>query len=138
MTLTLFDILQFLYDASKVGQPMQRWLCLSLGTWHPYKQACSVIWQHWAERTFGPLFNHIIPGANFNYKARLPTICTFMSYVRMAYPHIKLNLKSAIETKKAKLTDNDVIAYSHLVDLKKLCEYFIPVVPQSLFGIAGC
>ena len=126
-------IVQFLYDASRVGEPMQRWLCLTLGTWHPYKQACTVVWQHWAQRIFGPLWNHLIPGANFMSKARLPSICTLLTYVRLAYPHFKRQLSSAIRTSRARVTDNEVVAFTNLVDLKKLCEYFIPVVSMNFF-----
>ena len=117
---------QFFFDASGVGAPMRSWLCVQLGTWHPYKQANTVVWTHWAERVFGPLFNELIPNANFNKKAGLATVASFLTFVRLAYPSFQSELQAAIERVRA--NDQDVIAMSHLRDIKKLVEFFIPAV----------
>ena len=87
---------QFFFDASGVGAPMRGWLCVQLGTWHPYKQANTVIWTHWAPRVFGPLFNELIPNANFNKKAGLSTVASFLTFVRLAYPSFRSELQAAI------------------------------------------
>ena len=105
---------------------MRSWLCVQLGTWHPYKQANTVVWTHWAERVFGPLFNELIPNANFNKKAGLSTVASFLTFVRLAYPSFRSELQAAIERVRA--SDQDVIAMSHLRDIKKLVEFFIPAV----------
>ena len=57
-------LLQFMFDLSNVGRPMRGWLCVQLGTWHPYKQANCVLWSHWGPTIFGPLFHELIPNAN--------------------------------------------------------------------------
>ena len=46
--------MQFIYDASGVGTPTGAWLCVTLGVWHPYKQANSVVWSHWGPPLLPP------------------------------------------------------------------------------------
>jgi len=135
------ECVQFLYDKSDVGLPMRSWLCLSFGTWHAYKQVCSVIWDHWSERVFAPLFHHLIPNANFRRSARLSSIATMMNYVRLAYPSFKEQLKRATRYHKRRSAAQDKVATSHLRDLRKLFEFFIPVVYVSqsfMFNILLC
>ncbi len=104
---------------------MRSWLHVQLGTWHIYKQANTVVWKHWSERIFAPLFHDLIPDANFNKKARLTTISVFLTYVRLSYPSFRDELNAALKS----VTDaNQRVAISHLRDLKKLCEFAIPVV----------
>ena len=117
---------QFLYDMSQVGKPMRSWLCVQLGTWHPYKQANQVVWQHWGPRVFAPLFHEVISDANFNKKARLATIACFLTYVRLAYPSFKAQLFQAYD--QVKRLGTNPVGVSHLRDLVKLLEFFIPVV----------
>ena len=105
---------------------MRQLLSLQLGTWHPYKQANVVLWNHWGPRVFAPLFHELIPDANFNAKASLTTIVTFLTYVRLAYPGFKSNLDETL--KEVLEAQQDAIAVSHLRDLRKLCEFFIPTV----------
>lgn len=119
-------LLQFMFDLSNVGRPMRGWLCVQLGTWHPYKQANCVLWSHWGPTIFGPLFHELIPNANFNKKAKLSTIVKFLNIVRLSYPSWKADLKSAL--KKAMAKNVDVVAISHFRDLTKLMEFFIPAV----------
>ena len=114
-----------MWDESGVGKPMKSWLCVQLGTWHPYKQANTVIWSHWGSRIFGPLFNELIPNANFNKKARLATIVKFLTIVRMAFPEFRRDLIVAVNSTSG---GRDRLAHSHLYDLLKLLLFFIPVV----------
>ena len=107
---------------------MRGWLCVQLGTWHPYKQANGVLWSHWGPTVFGPLFNELIPDANFNKKAKLSTIVKFLNTVRLSYPHWKSDLNSAL--KDVQSVNVDAVAISHYRDLTKLMEFFIPVVSQ--------
>ena len=108
---------------------MRQWLCVQLGTWHPYKQANTVVWSHWGPRIFAPLFNEMIADANFNKKARLTTIACFLTYVRLAYPLFRRQLTEAMRSVKA--LGMDKVGLSHLRDLQKLCQFFIPVVSAS-------
>ena len=122
--------MQFMFDLSNVGAPMRGWLCVQLGTWHPYKQANCVLWSHWGPTIFGPLFNELIPNANFNKKAKLSTVVKFLNMVRLSYPSWKSELQSALRDAEAK--NVDTVAISHMRDLTKLMEFFIPVVSVLL------
>ena len=114
-----------MYDKSDVGLAMRSWLTVTLGTWHPYKQATQVVWKHWSKRVFAPLFHDLIPNANFNPNAKLATVATFFTYVRLAYPHFKDQLTAARTECKSK---DDRIGVSNLSDLMRLLEFFLPVV----------
>ena len=119
-----------MFDASGCGRTMRDWFNVQLGTWHIYKQANTVVWSHWASRVFAPLFHELIPEANFTKTAKLTTIATFLTYVRLAYPHFRQQLDDAIASTFER---KDLVAGSHLRDLKKLCQFFIPVVRPMIF-----
>ena len=109
-----------------MGRPLGKWLCLTLGVWHPFKQASSVIWKTWGQRILGPYFNHVCPDANFFETAKLGTVTTYLSYIRLAYPLFKKELKLAItETQTNQINQ---VPVSNLRDLRDLCEFFIPTV----------
>ena len=74
--------LQIIFDASGVGTPTGAWLCVTLGVWHPCKQANTVVWDQWGPRFLAPFFNDIVPGSNFQCKARLITIITYFTHIR--------------------------------------------------------
>ena len=111
---------------------MRQWLSVQLGTWHTYNQANTVIWSHWGPRIFAPLFNELIPNSNFNRKARLPTVALFLSYARLAYPSFRKQLDEAMKTVSARNMDREGL--SQLRDIKKLLQFFIPVVRYLLSG----
>lgn len=119
-----------MYDPSGVGRGMRKWAVVTLGTWHPYKQANTLIWHHWAARVFAPLFHDLIPQSKFHLSARLVSITAHLSYVRLAYPMFKAELTEAINFCTDK--GNRIVELSHLQDLKNLCEFFIPVVSASI------
>ena len=54
---------------------------MTLGIWHPYKQANSVVWSHWGARFLAPYFRHLIPNSDFS---ALVTIVTYFTYIRLA------------------------------------------------------
>ena len=118
--------LQFIYDASGVGTAMGAWLCVTLGVWHPYKQANTVVWSHWGPRFLAPFFNHFVPGANFTGKARLITIITYFTYIRLAAPSFATQLQDAIKAARADRARPLALAY--LLDLRTLVFFCIPVV----------
>jgi hypothetical protein len=115
-----------LYDSSKVCDSMRQWFTVTLGSWHPYKQANLIVWGHWGQRWFGPLFHDLIPNGKFFKSPRLITVATFFTYVRLAYPYFRNDLKNAMAKSKG---DTQVPAtYAALLDLHQLLEFFIPVV----------
>jgi hypothetical protein len=85
-----------------------------------------VVWRRWAKRYFGPLFNALIPGANFFVKPKLRVICTFLTYCRMAYPRFRSKLREAITLARQDIEHPNVQVA--LLDLQQLMEFFIPVV----------
>ena len=125
-------LLQFMYDLSGVGKPMRQWMVVQLGTWHPYKQANTVVWSHWGPRVFAPLFNELVSNANFNRKARLSTIIRFFTIVRLAYDSFRDDLDDAV--RKLKQNNTKPIATAILRDLKKLLVFYIPVVISLCFA----
>ena len=58
--------------------------------------------------------------------AKLGTVTTYLSYIRLAYPLFKKELKLAItETQTNQINQ---VPVSNLRDLRDLCEFFIPTV----------
>ena len=119
-------LLQFIYDSSGVGRGIGAWLCVCLGTWHPYKQANTVVWCHWAARFIAPFFNHLVPKSNFRKKARLVSICSFLTYIRLAAPSFATQLHDAIKAARKMPSKPLILAY--LLDLRDLLHFAIPVV----------
>ena len=115
---------------------MRQWLVVQLGTWHPYKQANTLIWSHWGPRIFAPLFNELIGNANFKRKAKLSTIVKFLTIVRLSYPSFRQTLDTALKTTQS--ANVDLVAISHLRDLKKLLVFFIPVVSHNSVILLKC
>jgi len=120
------SVVQFIYDSSGVGRGTGAWLCVTLGIWHPYKQANTVMWGHWGPRFLAPYFNHVVPSANFRRSARLITIITYLTYIRLAAPDIAQQLQEAIIAAR-KLPDKPLIL-AYLLDLRTLIFFCIPVV----------
>ena len=118
-----------MYDRSGVGVSMRNWLCVTLGVWHPYKQANNVLWNHFGPRFLAPYYNHMVPGANFSKKAKLVTIITYFTYMRLAYPSLKPDLCDAIQRAKTKRTNPKIL--NTLLDLQAIFEFFLPVVGFS-------
>ena len=116
--------MQFTYDASGVGTPTDAWLCVTLGVWHPYKQANSVVWSHWGPRFLAPY--HIVPGSNFSTGARLITIISYFTYIRLTAPSFAVQLQDAI--KAARALRERPLALAYLLDLRTLVFFCIPVV----------
>ena len=89
-----------------------------------YKQANSLVWNHWARRFLAPYFHHLVPGSNFSRSARLVTIATF--FIRQAVPRIAAELLAAI--KKARLMRDKPLVLAYLLDLRDMLYFCIPVV----------
>jgi hypothetical protein len=118
-----------MYDSSDVGEATGGWLCVTLGIWHPYKQANTVVWSHWGARFLAPSFHHMVPASNFYASARLVTVISFFTYVRLALPDIARELQEAITAARMDRAKPLVLAY--LLDLRDLLFFAIPVVIKS-------
>ena len=130
-------LVQFVFDSSGVGKGTGEWLCVTLGVWHPYKQANTVVWSHWGPRFLAPYFNHVVPGSNFRSKARLITIITYFTFIRLAAPSFAKQLQDAI--KAARALRQRPLALDYLLDLRTLVFFCIPVVAVlRISSCAGC
>ena len=74
----------------------------------------------------GPYFNHLIPNSNFSVGARLVTIVTYFTYIRLALPDFAAELQAAI--KKARKLPAKPLILAYLLDLRDLLYFPIPVV----------
>ena len=119
-----------------MGVATGAWLSVTLGLWHPYKQANSVVWSHWGPRYLAPYFHHLVPGSNFSGGARLITIITYFTYIRLAAPSFAQQLQDAI--KAARALRQRPLALDYLLDLRTLVFFCIPVVtaPRPLVARA--
>ena len=80
----------------------------------------------------------MVPASNFYASARLVTIISFFTYMRLALPDIAQELQDAIKVARTKLAKPLILAY--LVDLRDLLFYAIPVVgcPYSCCEYEWC
>ena len=85
-----------------------------------------MVWGHWGPRFLAPFFNDIVPGSNFQGKARLITIITYFACIRLAAPSFAKQLQGAIKTARADRARPLVLSY--LLDQRILVLFCIPVV----------
>ena len=85
-----------------------------------------MVWCHWAARFIAPFFNHLVPKSNFRKKARLVSICSFLTYIRLAVPSFATQLHDAIKAARKMPSKPLILAY--LLDLRDLLHFAIPVV----------
>ena len=121
--LCVFD--QIAYDVSGAGLLFRETFGLTLGWWHCYKQANLILWRFAGPHFLWPMFHALIPRSAIRKTPKLVTIATFLSYVRLAYPRFRVQLAEAINNPA--VTDNNK---RHLINLKRLCEFFIPAVSE--------
>ena len=115
-----------MYDTSGCGNLRKR--CVSLlGLWHSYKQANFLIWRRFASTIMAPLFHNLFPTSQFFIKpTTLTQIVNLLTIIRMAYPDFREALLAAIDDVNID-RENRVMA----VNLRDLCEFFIPVVTNN-------
>ena len=114
------------------------WMCVSLGTWHVFKHLCFVAWREWSPTVMGPLWHHLWPQAKFRYKPRLQTVNTVLTYLRLAYPAVRTELKGLLEFYQTEQKREDADwaqASANLISLHSLLEFFIPVVTLCVLDI---
>lgn len=94
-----------------------------LGTWHIYKMASTCVWRMFGADFIAPLFHDFFPKTLFPWNPRLVLSTRIFSLIRLTYPTFRNELKEALE--KEALPEVERI---HLVNLRSLCEWFIPRV----------
>lgn len=104
-----------------------------LGTWHVQKMASTCVWRMAAADFIAPLFHEFFPSSPFPWGPRLVLSTRIFSLIRLSYPSFRTELNAALA--KEALTN---IQRRHLVNLRALCEWFIPKVPSFLSGPVCC
>lgn len=99
-----------------------------LGTWHVMKMASTCVWRMAASDFIAPLFHQFFPNIPFPASPRLVLSTKIFSLIRLAYPSFREQLNNALQ--KEALSD---IQKGHLVNLRSLCEWFIPKVEPFMF-----
>ena len=81
------------------------------------------IWTVYVRIFFAPMFHALFPADKCYVKKKLKTVTSFFIYCRLAYPSFKPLLKQVLKNPELNLDMRSV-----LLNLKDLCEYFIPQV----------
>lgn len=104
------------------------WFGPTLGAWHSYKQANAIIFRMFQSEFFTQLHFTMFPGQPFFFgQKKLSKNVMLFSWIRLAYPHIRSNLHNAITSMERSNTRAQA-GYRHLLNLRFLCEWLIPVV----------
>ena len=125
-----------MYDKSRCGSRLRKFMSVSLAWWHNYKWATNMIARVFSSDFFVPLYHHIFPDRQCNIsKLSHTALVTFCSYIRLAYPSFRIQLQNALT---GDISNRQRILLTNLMDL---CEFFIPVVHmlilyvQELYGV---
>lgn len=104
------------------------WFGPTMGSWHSYKQANAVMFKMFQFEFFVHLHFHMFPGQPFysNQKKLSKNVMIF-SWIRLAYPTFRSALLDSI-TGMERSNSTALAGYRHLLNLKFLCEWMIPVV----------
>jgi len=105
---------------------MRPWFNIKLGTWHIYKQCCSVLWDSFGPQFFGPLYHALLPNFSVRRKPKLVTLETFFTVIRLLLPLWEDELKHA-QAALASQPPASPMA-SGLRDLVSLVRVLIPLV----------
>ena len=117
-----------IYSPDGAMSKTKMWFGPSLGNWHSYKQANAIVFRKFQNEFFGQLHFVMFPGQPFypNQK-KLSKNVMLLSWVRLAFPSFRSELYDAIQL----MESSNSLAKAgcrHLLNLKFLCEWLIPVV----------
>ena len=119
---------QLFYDRSGVAAPMKQYFSMTLGVWHPRKQASILLWRRFRPLLIGKLFHCLHPGSNCYRDAKLTQITFVLSAIRLAYPSIRDDLGKVIADVNRVSLQQRVAARN----IQDMCEFFIPVVRRHV------
>lgn len=112
---------------SNAGKFLRERVVSVLGFWHVYKHCTFAIWENYAVSFITGLCHELFPSAPFKLKPRhLSSAATVLSYIRLSYPNFRDELMAALRT-----PDLSPASKIHLINLKALCEFYIPVVHNN-------
>jgi hypothetical protein len=105
---------------------------VTLGTWHSYKHATFLLWKAGAFDFWVPLHLVLFPNCNVYKEMRLRKCVWWFNLLRVSYASWRQDLKDVIE----ELDETDVV-FNHMVNLRAMMEFFIPVVSDGAY-VYGC
>jgi hypothetical protein len=115
---------QVMYEKTNAGASLRKYTFCSLAWWHSYKWTTQQAVKVFSSDFLAPWFHHLWPNREFSVsKISHPARTTYLSYIRLAYPKFREQLKNALD--RAGLNQRQVAL---LTNLRDLCEFFIPVV----------
>jgi hypothetical protein len=113
-----------MYDASGGGKELRTVAYNGLAYWHTMKIAFFKIYEAFANEFITASFHHLYPAFIFYAKpSYLSSIMVHLTYIRLAYASFRPYLVAALAS--GNLSFGQKV---HLLNLRDLCEYFIPVV----------
>jgi len=116
------------YSKSAPMAEAKSWFAPTLGLWHSYKQGNIEVFRLYQQDILMGLHFKMTPGQPFYLqKKKLSPILMMLSWIRLAYPSFRDDLKSAITDMEANNSTSRA-GYRHLKNIEFLCEWFIPVV----------
>ena len=117
-------LFQIAYDQSDGGKRIRDRIVVTLGLWHVYKHTCFAVYDRFADCFIAGCFHSLFPGGIFKRKPQyLSTIVTIFTYIRLAYPTFRQQLDNALA--REDVSDS---SKQHLINMKSLCEFYIPAV----------
>ena len=109
------------------GVKLRTFTSVNLAWWHSFKHGVGSIWKAYANTIWAPLWQRLYPGTLFYAKARSPQEGSMhLVYMLKAYPAFRKPLKEALVN-----PDISKAGMSMLHNIQFLCEFAIPVVPNS-------
>jgi hypothetical protein len=130
---------QFLQDVSGVGRKtLQPCLVPILGTWHPYKHACGVLWRN-IYQFMGPLFHNVHPGNKFFYSMKKLTKLTYwLTVVRLSLPDWIDEMEELLANENWRCKNpTNMKLHTYLSNFHTAVTYFLPLV-SCVVGIRCC
>ena len=117
-----------IYAPNAAMSNTKMWFGPTLGAWHSYKQANAIIFRMFQSEFFVQLHFEMFPGQPFFFgQKKLTKNVVLFSWIRLAYPSFKEKLSAAIKHME-ETNSGSKAGYRHLLNLKFLCEWLIPVV----------
>ena len=116
-----------MYDRSNAGVFLRKFTCMSFAWWHAYKWTVKMVMKIFAPDFIAMYYHYFHPDSVYSYdKIRLSGHATYLTYMRLAYPNIRVQLQAALATPRL-ITRQRVL----LTNMKDMFEFFIPAVTLS-------
>ena len=123
-----------MYDRSGAGHRLRDYMGVSLAWWHNYKWATKRLLIVFNLDFIAPFFHFLYPSKQFDVmKISHTSATTYLSYIRLAYPRFRNNLKTALDDPVLLPRQRAI-----LQNLFDLCEFFIPVVSITIYNMCVC